>query len=264
MLFPDVKRVIYRKNPLDLVICQLKFPPILRIDKDPPAEFQDYVRKEFPNYSEKNELTMEVPSGIKDRIPHELFSELLHIPSTKNYEFSSENRQWKINLTRTFISLTTNRYRVWEDFKERLQIPLTALTRTYSPAHFSRIGLRYRDVIRRSALGLDDVSWTELLRPQILGVLIDSQISESMQNLESVYQIALSDRESAVRVFTRLARDRNSNEICYMIDSDFFKARKTLTDDVIGKLDYFNAHAFRLFRWCITERLHQSMEPQEK
>jgi uncharacterized protein (TIGR04255 family) len=263
MLFSEVKRVIYKKNPLDRAICQLRFPPILRIDAEPPVAFQDCVRKEFPNYSEKIELTMRTPSRAQDRIPHELLSEILRTADTKNHEFSSEDGQWKINLTRTFIALSTDKYKVWEDFKQKLQIPLTALIDIYSPSHFSRIGLRYRDVIQRSALGLDNVSWTELLQPQMLGVL-DSEISESVRNLESVYQIALPERENAVRVFTQLAQDKNSNEVCYVIDSDFFKASKTPIDDVIGNLDYFNAHAFRLFRWCITERLHESMEPQEK
>ena len=264
MLFPEVKRVTYKKNPLDRVICQLRFPPILRIDAEPPVEFQDRVRKEFPYYSEKNELAMGIPSRVREQIPHELLSEVLRTADTKNYEFSSEDGQWKINLTRTFMALSTDKYKVWEDFKQKLDTPLKILINVYSPSHFSRIGLRYRDVIQRSALGLDSVSWTDLLQPQILGILVDSEIGESVQNLESVYEISLPDGESTVRMSTQLTRDRKRSEICYVIDSDFFKARKTPTNDVIGKLDYFNQHASRLFRWCITERLHKSMEPQEK
>lgn len=261
MLFPEVKRVIYKKNPLDRVICQLRFPPILRIDAEPPVEFQDHVRKEFPYYSQKNELAMGIPSRVREQIPHELLSEVLRTADTKNHEFSSEDRQWKINLTRTFIALSTDRYEVWEDFKKKLEIPLTALINVYSPAHFSRIGLRYRNVIQQSKLGLDNVSWTELLQPQLLGVLANSEIGKSVRNLESVYEISLPDGESAVRLSTQLTRDRNRGEVCYVIDSDFFKARKTPTDDVIGKLNDFNKHASRLFQWCITERLHKSMEP---
>lgn len=264
MLFPEIRRVIYKKNPLARVICQLRFPPILKIDAETPVEFQDCVRKEFPNYSEKIELAMRPHPRVQDPIPHELLSDMLRTTGTKNYEFSSEDGQWKINLTRTFIALSTDRYEVWEDFKQKLDIPLKTLINVYSPSHFSRIGLRYRDVIQRSVLDLDGVSWTDLLQAQILGVLADSDIGNSVQNLESVYEISLPDGESTVRISTQLTQDRNAGEVCYVIDSDFFKARKTSTNDVIGKLDYFNQHAFRLFRWCITERLHKSMEPQEK
>ena len=264
MLFSEVKRVIYKKNPLDRAICQLRFPPILRIDAEPPVAFQDCVRKEFPNYSEKIELTMRSPSRVQDPIPRELLSEILRTADTKNYEFSSEDGHWKINLTRTFISLSTDRYEVWEDFKQKLEILLKTLINVYSPSHFSRIGLRYRNIIQRSALDLDDVSWTDLLQPQILGILVDSEIGRSVQNLENVYEISLPDGESTVRMSTQLTRDRNRGEICYVIDSDFFNAKKTSANDVIGKLDDFNKHASRLFRWCITKRLHKSMEPQEK
>ncbi|MCH7755956.1 TIGR04255 family protein, partial [candidate division KSB1 bacterium] len=55
MPFPEVKRVIYKKNPLDRVICQLRFSPILKIDAEIPAEFQDMIRADFPNYSEKTD-----------------------------------------------------------------------------------------------------------------------------------------------------------------------------------------------------------------
>lgn len=263
MPFPEVKRVIYKKNPLDQVICQLRFPPILKIDADIPAEFQDSVRKDFPNYSEKTELRIEPSPGIKGKIPPELLSQVLQSTSTKNYEFSSEDGQWKINLTRTFIALTANKYERWEKFKEKLEIPLRALTEIYSPVHFSRIGLRYIDVIQRSALGLEGVSWTELLKPYILGVLGAPEISDHVQDSECKYEIGLSDRESIVRMVTKLVECTDSGEMCYMIDSDFFNTKKTPINHTMDKLDHFNRRASRLIQWCITDRLHKSMGPQK-
>jgi hypothetical protein len=47
-LFPDSARVIYGKAPLTGVVCQLRFPPILRIESAPPADFQDRIREQFP------------------------------------------------------------------------------------------------------------------------------------------------------------------------------------------------------------------------
>jgi uncharacterized protein (TIGR04255 family) len=48
MTFPETPRVIYAQNPLVEVICQLKFPPILRIETELPAIFQESIRKEYP------------------------------------------------------------------------------------------------------------------------------------------------------------------------------------------------------------------------
>ena len=47
MPFPDAKRIIFRKNPLTEVVCQLRFPPILKIDAEVPANFQEAIRTEF-------------------------------------------------------------------------------------------------------------------------------------------------------------------------------------------------------------------------
>lgn len=262
MPFAEAKKTIYKKNVLNQVICQLKFPPILRIDGELPVAFQERVNKEFPNYTEKTNLTFEFSLGAKEPNSPQSNTQIPRTDSIKNHEFSTEDGQWKINLTRTFLSLTTDRYDAWEDFKKRLEIPLKAFRHVYSVSHFSRIGLRYKNVIQRSALGLDGVGWPELLKPQILGILADSEVGQDVQDLQSVCEISLREIDSAVRVITRLTRDRGEDEICYVIDSDFFNARKTSIDRALSKFDDFNQYASRLFQWCIAERLHKSMEPQ--
>lgn len=259
MPFPEATRVLYKKNPLQQVICQLQFPPILKIDAQIPAEFQDRVRKEFPNYSE---VIAEPPSEIKGQIPSELFSKILKATSSnKNYAFSSENENWRVNLTRTFIAITATKYERWEHFKSKLDIPLKALIDVYAPIHFSRIGLRYIDIFNRSDLGFEaNTSWTELLKPDILGILGSTEVSDFVKASRCTYQIGLSDGESTVRLVAHLVED--DGEICYAIDSDFSNHKKMPIKDATGKLDYFNKRATRLIRWCITDRLHNSMEPQ--
>lgn len=48
MPFPESKRVFYVKNPLAEVICQLRFPAILRIGAESPHEFQERIRDHLP------------------------------------------------------------------------------------------------------------------------------------------------------------------------------------------------------------------------
>src|SRR5512133_4231716 len=103
MPFPKVKRVIYRHNPLDQVICQIRFPPILKIDAQIPSEFQDRVRKHFPSYSESLQWDVEVPAGAVSQsvvqlgqvpqslVPVEMLQQVLKPSGIKNYEFTSED-----------------------------------------------------------------------------------------------------------------------------------------------------------------------------
>ncbi|HID30265.1 MAG TPA: TIGR04255 family protein [Desulfobacterales bacterium] len=262
MPFREAKRVLYKKNPLDRVICQLRFPPILRIDAEIPAQFQERVRRQFPNFSEASEWKVQVPQALEGQIPPEVLRQFVQSSGNKNYEFSSEDGVWQINLTRTFVALATKKYERWEEFKEKLQIPLEALSDVYSPDFFSRIGLRYTDIIKRSALGLDDVEWSQLLRPYILGILASPEVSDHVREFENRYEVGLSDGESVVRIVTTLIQPPDGDEICFMIDSDFYNSQKTEIDSAMERLNYFNVRASRLIQWCITERLHKAMEPQ--
>ncbi len=261
MPFPATQRVVYDKNILDTVICQLRFPPILRIDAEIPAAFQERIRGEYPSFKETGQLNLPIPQDLKLGVPGDVLR--IGVPTgVKNYEFSSDDSQWTINLSRTFLGLTTKKYARWEGFKEKLQGPLEALLSIYSPAFFSRIGLRYIDIINRSALNLTDVDWTELLKPHLLGVLASPDVGKRVANMEAAYEIALLDGVSKVRVVTRLVRSVQSDEQYYMVDSDFFDNARNSIDQALAKLDYLHERATRLLQWCITPRLHQAMEPK--
>lgn len=262
MPFPEMKRIIYRQNPLDQVICQLRFPPILRIDAEIPADFQDRIRKNFPNLTEVTDYSPDTLQAFQRQVSIETMTQYLRSFNSHNYEFSSEDSIWKVNLTRTFLALTTGRYTRWETFKEKLRGPFEALLAIYQPTSFTRIGLRYIDVIRRSELGLDGVGWQELLQPYILGLLGAPIVGHHIQTHESSDEIALSDHESMVRVVTRFVEHRVSREQCFMIDSDFHTTKKVDITETIDKLDFFNTRASRLIQWCITDRLHTAMEPE--
>lgn len=263
LLFPEVERVIYNRNPLDNVVCQLRFPVVLKIDVEIPSDFQERVRCEYPNLSESSELVFQTSPNIEEQLPSESVQQILKSPGIKNYEFSSEDGIWKINLTRNFMSLSTRNYHKWEEFKEELQLPLNALIDVYSPMHFTRVGLRYIDVIVRSRLGLEGVDWGKLINGYVLGMMAAPGKEDKIRSAVSTYEIGLEEGKDIVRIASRIVKPIGSDEKCYMIDSDFFTHSKTEINEVINKLDSFNKHASRLIRWCIKERLHEAMEPQK-
>ncbi len=262
MPFPEYERILFRRNPLDRVFCQVRFPPILRIDAEVPAEFQERVRRTFPNFSERSEWNIDVPSALKGQIPPDIIRQVFQSSGSRNYEFSSDDGNWKINLTRTFVTLNTERYERWELFKEKLQVPLEALAKAYSPDHFSRIGLRYVDVIRRSTLMVENQAWDQLLQPYISGILSLENIAPNVKDFESRYEIGLSDSESTVRIITKFVQAADDAETYYVIDSDFYTTSKTKIESAMDKLDYFNVRSSRLIQWCISDVLRAAMQPE--
>lgn len=255
MVFPSSDRVLYGNNPLQQVICQLRFPPILRIDSDNAADFQDEIRDDYPLYSEEDSM-QDLP------LPEPLVK-LINAGPRPNpvKKFSSPDQQWTVSLAQNFIALTAERYERWEGFRDRLCRGVIALQQIYKPAFYTRVGLRYRDVIYRSNLELHDVPWSELLAPSIVSELA-SDLAHAVREVNHVTLIDLGNGQGRARIRHGLANDTETDEEVYHIDADFFSDERTECDAVNQKLDFFKTQAARFFRWCLTERLHDAMDPQ--
>ena len=262
MPFPQGERVIYNKNPLTKVICQLRYPPILRIDSEIPSNFQDEIREAFPLYNEKVELQQETAMGLKSQFHPELLKQLTKTSVNKNHEFSSEDGIWKINLVRTFLSISTSRYIRWEEFIKMFRPSINALLEIYKPPFFTRAGLRYVDIFDRSKLNLEGCDWTELLNPQFIG-LLSTEIGPNIKHCENIYEISLIDNQSMLRIATSFVQNAQSKEQCYMVDSDFYLPSRVKPEDLMDKLGFLHERATRLIRWIITDKLHYAMEPEK-
>jgi len=268
MTFPVSPRVIYQKNPLEVVICQLRFPPILRIDADSPVGYQERVRQQYPLLNERPavDLGLALPAELK--LPPEvakiLGAELGSALRGSNtvYDFASADEIWKITLSRDFLAVTTGHYEKWEDFRARLKFALQALLEEFAPAFFTRIGLRYRDVIKRSDLGLAGRAWVDLLQPHIAAELSSPSVAGAVIRAVREVTINLERGLGQVRIRHGLIQGRDPADAPYIIDADFFTDQRTETGDALERLDYFNSQAGRLFRWCIRDLVHEAMGPR--
>jgi uncharacterized protein (TIGR04255 family) len=261
MLFPDSERVVYEKNPLTEVICQLRFPPILRIDAEPPVAFQERVRQQYPLYRDavRQEITLgQLPKQIAQRLGEELGLRKTGMA----HNFLSADSNWTVSLTREFLAVSTRSYKRWELFYEHLRLPLEALMEVYAPPFFTRLGLRYQNVIQRSVLGLPDTPWSELLKPYILGELSFPDLAAATTTSFRQTIFRLTEPGSQVRLLHGLAFFEDSGEQNYAIDSDFFTDQNTEPQSAANTLNPFNVQAGRLFRWCITNTLHEAMGPR--
>lgn len=257
-MFSHEDRTIYRNNPLGEVICQIRFPQILKIETEIPASFQEAVRDEFPRYSSR----MGSPAPKITGVPGNLTLE--NQPKTVNYLFLSEDGAWRINLTSQFISLACNRYTCWEDFAEKLDRPLAAFIKIYKPAYFERVGLRYINFISRKALNLEQIPFRELINPAYLGLLGEEDVSETGMGRCSV------DAELPIRGGCRVklhagpgiirGRDQQDSEVKFVLDLDLFMPGKVPVNYSAGALQTLHSQAWPLFRGAITDKLHNALD----
>ena len=199
-----------------------------------------------------------MPSGVPSEI-----SKLLLNP-TSSFEFADANGIWRVSLTREFVALTCSQYSRWEEFRERLEAILEALVAEYGPAFFSRIGLRYKNIITRSALGLEDVPWSELLEEWVIGELSREDVNSEVEQAAREVVLRLDQYDARVRVQHGLAeRDPPTGEISYLIDCDYYTRNNTEVSNARAVLDFLNQQSGCLFRWYVRDRLQTAMDPHD-
>lgn len=253
----DGKKYIYEKHQLVEVICQLRYPTILSIEANVPAQFQDKIREKLPRYNVSEEK-VPTPKGLQ---------------TMKNHSFISTDGSYKLSMTKDFIALSTMRYTSWEDFASWLDEPLGQFISIYKPAFFQRIGLRYVNGISRSKLELDGRRWNDLIQSRYLGVLDEDDIEEGTVSKCSVdVEMKLGDGcavklhagpgliQRAIRT-PKGIQQIQEKDVRFIFDQDVFSAGNIPLQDAAKVLETVHSHCDTLFSEAITDVLHEALEP---
>jgi len=259
-MFSREVRCLYRANQLNEVICQLRFPEILAIGANLPVEFQEMIRDEYPKYTARKEIAAPKITGTPGNMSLE------NQPATINYQFTSADGAWRVNLTNTFISLACTRYTRWEEFAQRLDKPLAAFIKIYKPAYFERVGLRYLNFFSRKALNLEGTPYAELFEPCWLGPLAEEDVQDSGVGRCTI------DTEMAIRGGCKVKihagpgfvkkNGQSDPEVKFIFDQDLFMPGNVPVNLSAGALQTLHSQAFSIFRGAITDTLHDAMNPQ--
>ena len=260
MLFSDRPRIFYNHAPVHEVICQLRFPPILSINRNEPVDFQEDIRDHFPQYARRQDIPAPKISGLGT--PN---IQVQPVPPVTNYHFLSGDGAWKLNLTRDFIALSTLRYPGWEEFARHLDRPLASFIRLYHPAYFQRVGLRYRNLISRKQLNLENVPWTELISPAYTGPLSEPDLHEgNLAQFSCDIGIRL-DSSCQVKIHAGPAQMKNKSadtpedEMRFVLDLDLFMGGNVSCTLAAAALETLHGHADKVFEGAITDTLRDAI-----
>ena len=261
MMFSNQPRRIYRRNQLLEVICQLRFPEILKIETQEPADFQDAIRQDYPQYGKK----------IEQLPPKNVGGKMVEQGTVNNYQFVSADGMWKISLTKSFIALSTTRYSRWEEFAKRLDFVLAAFIKTYQPAYFVRVGLRYINAVNKKALGLADTPWRELIASGYLGLMADEDSREQafMKCEQSATASMPGGAKANIKCGPGLLRkvDNRTRQMeeqrVFMLDLDVFFDVKTPLDHAVPALNVVHGNADSLFTGALEKTLLDAMDPED-
>ncbi len=232
-----IPSVMYTKTPLVDVTCQLTFPQNLKISAAPPVGFQEHVKDVFPIFSLTQDKTA--------------------------YNFMSTDQRWQLVLGKGALTLVARQYDGWQSFSHNLQVATAALKQEYPPQFLLRVGLRFRNIIRKSALGVTDTEWHQLLQNKWTGDLVWAETAGEMKATHSEVLMGLNGGNDLVCVRHGLVPIAQPiQEMGYLIDHDFFVDGQFALSDVPQTLNSYHQSAQRFFKLWITETLHQAMAPK--
>ena len=107
MLFPPTPRQTYEKVPLEEVICQVRFPAILRVSATIPADFQDQMRGDFPLYEAHDPAVRPEFANV----PSEVVELIASFPISgkrqpQEHRFHNEDKSRSISFSQEFLALS--------------------------------------------------------------------------------------------------------------------------------------------------------------
>lgn len=243
---PPSQEVPLPLAPLVRVIAQLRFPPIVSIEKrEFIAPFQEAIRQQYPVLRpEQFQDFLLSPTGAAPGTPQVV------------WRFSDIESHWRVSLSSEFIALETTAYSSRSDFLDRLQHVLVALDEHIEPKVSDRFGLRYID--RVTGPTLDDIN--QLVHPAVLGIAGTSIAARAQLLLTQ----SLFDLQSA-QMFVRWGRLPPGSTVdpaalepipepSWILDLDMFraKARPFAVDDLLQEGRHYAERLYEFFRWAVT------------
>lgn len=253
-LFPASDRVIYQISPLFSVVCQIRFPTVLRIESEAPANFQESIRDDFPIFHRNQRPGLE-------NIPPEI-AQLIGAAANQQTQFlfASADEKTTIALSSDALAITTTSYTRWEDFESIVFRAVNALIEHYRPSFAIRTGLRYQNALVPHALGLAGHPWQDFVSSNIVGELAhppfaSGQISEAHRHIRAV----TADGEGFL---LQHGIGASGDESAYIIDLDCYFDERIEVSNALDRLRSFHTRAGHAFRWCISERVHEALRPQ--
>ena len=241
LCFPSREDIRLQNAPLAEVICQVRFPPVLRIGSEQPADFQERIRGRFPQLG--------IEQGMVVRMTPLEGAPPLAKPEPRTFRFKSPDGHTTVSLALNFYALSTTAYTHWADFLDHLQLVNQAARDVYSLPYAERVGLRYINHLTLENTGSNNTSelW-DILRPE-LTVLLRNECWDDPQ--EMVSQLRLSG-EGDERLNLR-SGFRDGEEPIFLLDFDYFSQGNIPLDDLTDLCQRYHDVIYNAFRWCIRD-----------
>lgn len=240
--FPAVEEVPLAAPPLDEVVCQVRFPPILRIANEEPVEFQELIRGRFPELQKKHSFQLQLTEPGN---PNPSSAESKPII----YVFANSANNAQVSLSPGFYAVSTGDYSGWNNFLEDLGLVHEMVGRTYQPAYATRIGLRYINRITTTNTGATtSEELLGLVRAELTATL-RGKVWENASEMAGVVNFSAPPAQMNLRY----GYEVNESVPALLLDFDYFEEGQIDLEEVLERCAAYHEFIYRAFRWTVRD-----------
>jgi uncharacterized protein (TIGR04255 family) len=209
----------------------------------PPVSLVTALRREYPNLELANEVTLGVGGGTAG--------------SNNAHIFRSAKLTWTVSLRQSALSIETVAYTDYAHMKERVLRVVEAASKIIDSDFFTRVGLRYINVIDSGTDPID--GW---VNPELVAPLLSGHFS-GIQEYAGKLMLVASDGGCFLQHGLRLKQQHASEAAQpeYVLDIDTFRNEVTLSDTRVA-LDAMHAQAFDVFDWAIGPKAREHLSAE--
>lgn len=249
--FGDHDDVVFRNAPLLVVLCQIRFSPILALlDRAGVLGLQEALRPQYPFMDGDFEAQVKVS---------DLGAEFSKTAPVWRFRDAEKDYKWQVSIALDFVALETTEYSSISEFIDRFENLLVAAERTVHPSPSRRIGVRKVNVLRHPDVRQPS-DWATYLRSELVGVTGLTELPGTVTG--SYSETHIDDGENGT-LSLRYGIDPEDST-AFRLDMDYWTSRPF--DISAGGLlpetvrDYSDSMT-NLFHWGLRPSMYTHLDP---
>ena len=251
--FPAIPDFQFENSPLVEVVCQVRFPAILRITKEEPSAFQELIRQQFPLLQREQGIVIRAPQLGREALPD-------IEPQPTIYRFRTADEQATISLAADFYAVSATLYTHWENFVQYLALTDQAVNQIYAPVYATRVGLRY--INRLTLANTNSKTAADLftmLRPELTP---QPQSEVWAEPTEVRSRLQFEDNGTKFTIGVRYGQEQQTPFL--LLDFDYFEEGRIPLENIVKRCTGYNSLIYRAFCWSVRENKLTVFKPITK
>lgn len=249
----DQPRLRFERNPLESVVWQMRFPPLLLVDDLAfVAKFQAAIRDKYP-LSERPDRRLPATSDDSGETAE---------PDPAPWHFLDETEAWTVALHEEFLAIETSEYVRFEDFRARLEWLLATTEELLELTHTSRLGLRYIDRISLPG-AKSPADFARYLNQDLIGVVAGGRLSPYVLEAMQFIRLGVSSHDMSVRHGFVGPGTGHEDAPFYLIDIDAYRFGPERYDraNCLETAEELKRYSWNFFRQSIQDELVEYLRP---